>query len=95
MRWRCPAYHTTNLLIKELSPVFWLMLMLRTDFKSLQNEVSREMEAVAELPGTFEMLFSIPSWPSSRTKGSAGPHRHGEKGVPPFLRPIRVVKGQV
>lgn len=26
------------------------MLMLRTDFKSLQNEVSREMEAVAELP---------------------------------------------
>ncbi|XP_060978726.1 gasdermin-C [Dama dama] len=34
----------------ELSPIFWLMLMLRTDFKSLQNEVSREMEAVAELP---------------------------------------------
>ncbi|XP_070333607.1 gasdermin-C [Odocoileus virginianus] len=45
-----PAYHTTNLLIKELSPIFWLMLMLRTNFKSLQNEVSREMEAVAELP---------------------------------------------
>ncbi|CAM9545772.1 unnamed protein product, partial [Rangifer tarandus platyrhynchus] len=44
------SYHTTNLLIKELSPIFWLMLMLRTDFKSLQNEVSREMEAVAELP---------------------------------------------
>ena len=50
MGWRCPAYHTTNLLIKELSPTFWLMLMLRTDFKSLQNEVSREMQAVAELP---------------------------------------------
>lgn len=50
MGWRCPAYHTTNLLIKELFPTFWLMLMLRTDFKSLQNEVSREIEAVAELP---------------------------------------------